>query len=1048
MKSNSQTSRSSLLWNFPAVLAAALWLAVATGPDAGATVIIQGSGASHLAFEAEANPTLINGTPTFWAAKAEATASGGQALIADGPNSTGDSPHSFAQYSIRFATAGTYYVYYRWRADESRTGGDVFTANSTWFGATWGAYSTPAEQENFYTSSSNDTQAPANNAWAWRREADDRIYEVGAAEVGSVVVFTMGTREAGMIFDRFIFSTVPDLTAAQLDALVNSETDIVIQDAGANFAAFEADGAKAELINGTPTFWAAKAEANASGGQALVADGPNSTGDSPHSFAQYSIRFATAGTYYVYYRWRADESRTGGDVFTANSTWFGATWGAYSTPAEQENFYTSSSNDTQAPANNAWAWRREGEDRIYEVGATEVGSVVVFTMGTREAGMIFDRFVFSTVPDLTAAQLDALPNSGSAAPAPEIGTATGSAALNQVTVVFTRPLNTATVSANSFNASGSLTVSAATVDTADPRIVRLTTSAQTEGTAYTLTVNGITDTSGTPIQPDSTVTFTAWLRVAGWITKEIYFGITGGLIDDLYNAPQFPDQPDRVEYVRGFELDRDPLTDNYGARLSAFFHPTAGGTYDFFVANDDEAELLLSSDTSEANLVSLGVFFLSPREFEEPLAFSGNLAAGQSYLLRGLLKQGAADVYLRVGARRNGETTIPPVLAGDLISTWVNPDLGRVTIAQQPANATAAAGQRGRFAVAVEGSGQPLYYQWQVDGVDIPNAIRPVYVTPVLAAADGGKKYRCRISAAGVDTLSDEVTLTVSGSAPSSQQPYIGVNFVGGGNSLPGPLLPQDVAGVVPQENWNNLTEFTFDFVPLDDATGAATPVTLTVDFLTETFYSGTIVTGDADGILMQGLVTAGASIDPVYFVFGNVPAGQYQVLIYSLGFNFSPAYEQDYTLTAGSTHTPITGRAEIGLNWNANPAYRRITSTDPNNRATGNYVQFDNVSPAADGSLTLTVTWVGEGGNTHEPAINALQLVRVVEVTEPPVLGAPSVQGENLLLNWTGGNPPFAVERRDTLTGVSTVVTTTSERTASVPLTGTAGFIQVRGSE
>jgi hypothetical protein len=178
------------------------------------------------------------------------------------------------------------------------------------------------------------------------------------------------------------------------------------------------------------------------------------------------------------------------------------------------------------------------------------------------------------------------------------------------------------------------------------------------------------------------------------------------------------------------------------------------------------------------------------------------------------------------------------------------------------------------------------------------------------------------------------------------------------------------------------------------------------------------------------------------------VPAGNYEVLVYSIGFNFSPAYEQDYALTAGSSHPTITGRAEVGLNWDANPTFRRISGTDPANRATGNYVQFDNVSPAGDGSIVLSVTWAGTGGNTHQPAINAVQIVKVVAVTLPIVLNSPTIQGENLVLTWTGGNPPFAVESRATLSESPTVVTTSNERTASVPLTGNAGFLQVRGTD
>ncbi|HMO66563.1 MAG TPA: hypothetical protein PKE47_15300, partial [Verrucomicrobiota bacterium] len=98
-------SRPGAFRAFSAAAAAILAFALLLfAPSAGfALTVIQGGGQTYVAFEAERTPALVNGTPPFWAERAEAAASGGRALIADGPNSTGNSPHSFAQYSIRFA---------------------------------------------------------------------------------------------------------------------------------------------------------------------------------------------------------------------------------------------------------------------------------------------------------------------------------------------------------------------------------------------------------------------------------------------------------------------------------------------------------------------------------------------------------------------------------------------------------------------------------------------------------------------------------------------------------------------------------------------------------------------------------------------------------------------------------------------------------------------------------------------------------------------------------------------------------------------------------
>jgi len=379
--------------------------------------------------------------------------------------------------------------------------------------------------------------------------------------------------------------------------------------------------------------------------------------------------------------------------------------------------------------------------------------------------------------------------------------------------------------------------------------VLLTTAAQAEGTVYTVTVNGVTDASGTAIAANSTIKFTAWKVTPGWATREIYFGISGQTVADFKANDRFTARtPDKIEWVKGFESFRDPFTVNYGARLNAFFIPPSNGTYTFYLNGDDESELFLRSNQSQANLKSLGVVAISPVGFDD--AFSVNsgasLTAGTRYLMEGLLQQGAGDVYLRVGAKAQGSSTPAAnvaVLAGNSIGTFVNPDIGNVQITAQPAAATATVGSRAKFSVKVKATESPVYYQWRVNGADIPNAIRSSYITPELTDADNGKMYSVVVSVAGKDTPSADAKLSVTAGDPSPLQPYVAINFVVVGNSLPGPMLPSDVAGIVWQDNWNNLGGFTYDNAPLVDAKGAATPVAFSAT-ATGNWYTGTFARG------------------------------------------------------------------------------------------------------------------------------------------------------------------------------------------------------------
>src|SRR5262249_30093076 len=56
-------------------------------------------------------------------------------------------------------------------------------------------------------------------------------------------------------------------------------------------------------------------------------------------------------------------------------------------------------------------------------------------------------------------------------------------------------------------------------------------------------------------------------------------------------------------------------------------------------------------------------------------------------------------------------------------------------------------------------------------------------------------------------------------------------------------------------------------------------------------------------------------------------------------------------------------------------------------------------------------------------------------------------IDGANLTLTWTGGTPPFKVQRRDDVgSGAWTDISTNTEHTATVPRTGELGFLRVAG--
>jgi glucose/arabinose dehydrogenase len=91
---------------------------------------------------------------------------------------------------------------------------------------------------------------------------------------------------------------------------------------------------------------------------------------------------------------------------------------------------------------------------------------------------------------------------------------------------------------------------------------------------------------------------------------------------------------------------------------------------------------------------------------------------------------------------------------------------GVPAISTQPVDVTVAPGEPATFSVTASGQ-QPLSYQWQRDGVDIPGATSSSYTLPAAAASDNGAQFRVVVSNTAGTATSSSATLTVTaGSGP------------------------------------------------------------------------------------------------------------------------------------------------------------------------------------------------------------------------------------------------------------------------------------------
>lgn len=210
----------------------------------------------------------------------------------------------------------------------------------------------------------------------------------------------------------------------------------------------------------------------------------------------------------------------------------------------------------------------------------------------------------------------------------------------------------------------------------------------------------------------------------------------------------------------------------------------------------------------------------------------------------------------------------------------------------------------------------------------------------------------------------------VAPSASAAHAASIGINFVGS-SGADGTLASTDVAGVVPQANFNNETGSSGGPVSLVNSLGAATTATLTYSANGSYSVQGGNATTNQPG---NEALNAG-------FIYGNgtatvssVPYASYNVYVYQLN---DAAGRQETTSLNGATsyygQAPNPGSTNYVDN-NASTAYNYVRATSQTAGTFTNpadYTLFTNVTGS---SFTITTSAPGNG------YLNGIQIVQLPE--------------------------------------------------------------------
>jgi hypothetical protein len=223
--------------------------------------------------------------------------------------------------------------------------------------------------------------------------------------------------------------------------------------------------------------------------------------------------------------------------------------------------------------------------------------------------------------------------------------------------------------------------------------------------------------------------------------------------------------------------------------------------------------------------------------------------------------------------------------------------------------------------------------------------------------------------------------------AAFSPAQVIGINFngsgAGGPGTRPGPydLVPSEVAGALPQANWNNAPSTNGTTSNLVLSTGAATTASVTASGSNNPWSLPDPVPFTTDGTLMRGYLDSSSTSTTTVNVSG-LPAAfansRYNVWVYFDGDNGGDNRVSSFTIGG----TTLFGRDAANTNFSG--TFVQVPSSSNTNQQAntpaGNYIVFFGVTGP---SFTITTTPQFSTSATLRAPLNALQ-IELAPVPEP----------------------------------------------------------------
>ncbi|MDQ3814732.1 MAG: PQQ-dependent sugar dehydrogenase, partial [Armatimonadota bacterium] len=189
--------------------------------------------------------------------------------------------------------------------------------------------------------------------------------------------------------------------------------------------------------------------------------------------------------------------------------------------------------------------------------------------------------------------------------------------------------------------------------------------------------------------------------------------------------------------------------DTFSVRWTGQVQAQVSETYTFYSRSDDGVRLWVNNQLLIDNWTDHAV---------EENSGTIQLTAGVRYAIKMEFYEGGGEAVAQLlwSSPSTPKQAVPKTQLYPTATSSQPP-----VITQHPISQTKAAGQSVTFSVTATGTA-PLSYQWQRDGVNIPNAIYRNYQIYPVALRDNGAKFRVIVSNSVGRVISNSATLTVT----------------------------------------------------------------------------------------------------------------------------------------------------------------------------------------------------------------------------------------------------------------------------------------------